>query len=283
MTATYAQLLLAATQHLQTVGISSPAYEARQLVLLASGLTAEGLIAREQDDATPAHRAALTELLDQRAARRPLAHLSGWVDFYGLRLKSDARALIPRSDSECVVDVALARIPEQAEWRIADLGTGSGALLAALLHSRPSVCGTAIEASAEAGALAQENFDHLDLTDRAELFIGSWAAWTGWERCDLIVSNPPYIRSETLLTLEPEVRDFDPRKALDGGQDGLACYRNMLARAAEHMRAGTHLVLEIGYDQNQPVSDLLKQHGFADLSHHRDLGGNDRVIAASKT
>ena len=169
MSETYGALLRAATEQLKAASIDHPAHEARRLVLLASGLSPAALIAQEQDEAADTHREALTQLLEQRVQRRPFAHLAGEADFYGLTVKSDARALIPRADSECVVDAALALIPETAAWRIADLGTGPGALLAAILHHRPDAVGMAVVASGEASALAAENFARLQLADRIEL------------------------------------------------------------------------------------------------------------------
>ncbi|MBO6695449.1 MAG: peptide chain release factor N(5)-glutamine methyltransferase, partial [Henriciella sp.] len=200
-----------------------------------------------------------------------------------LELWSDGRALIPRADSECVVDLALMQIPEDAAWHLADLGTGSGALLAALLSQRQRASGAAVEQSAAAISLANENFETLNLTGRVQLVQSAWADWAGWDRCDLIISNPPYIASDVIPDLAPEVRDFDPMDALDGGPDGLAAYREIIALGGERMRSGAHLVLEIGYDQNSAVTDLLGSAGFVQLEHRKDLSGNDRAIAAKKS
>lgn len=279
----YRDLIQAGADHLRLAELADPVREARRLLQLTTGFSATTLISSETDAATPDHIERFNALVARRADRVPFAHLKGDTEFYGLTLKSDARALIPRADSEAVVDLALSRIPEDVDWTIADLGTGTGALLAALLTERAKVRGTGIEASESAYELAQENLKHLALQDRADLFLGSWSNWSGWNACDLIVSNPPYIERAVLAALEPEVRDHDPVSALDGGPDGLDAYREIIALGAKHMKPGAHLVLEIGFDQKQAVSDLLSAAAFANVSHRKDLGGNDRAIAATKT
>lgn len=280
---THADLLRRGAATLQAAGLNDPRAEARRLLCLVAGYSAATLISREQDVASDDLQAGFEMAVGMRSERQPFAHISGWADFYGLRLRSDGRALIPRADSECVVDLALERIPEQAAWHIADLGTGSGALLAAVLSHRSAARGTAIEQSAAAASLAAENFEHLKLDPRIMLLHGSWAGWTDWGDCDLIISNPPYIRSQVIPELAPEVRDFDPVEALDGGDDGLDAYREIITLAAQQMKGGAHLVFEIGYDQKDIVANLLEMAGFQQLTHRQDLGGNDRAIAATKS
>ncbi|MEO1304282.1 MAG: peptide chain release factor N(5)-glutamine methyltransferase [Pseudomonadota bacterium] len=282
MTETYADLLRAGANQLRAVGISDARHEARTLLRLSTGFDSTELISKDQDAAKPEHKERFQALIDARGTRKPLAHIIGETAFYGLTLKSDRRALIPRADSECVVDLALSLIPEHAAWQLADLGTGSGALLVALLNARGACRGDAIDLSAAAISLAEENFETLGLSARTQAFTGSWSDWTGWATCDLIVSNPPYIVRDILPTLAPEVRDHDPSLALDGGADGLTAYRDILHLAGQ-MRSGSYLVFEIGYDQKTAVSELMQRMGFEDLQHRQDLGGNDRAIAARKT
>ena len=280
---TLADLIRLGAEKLQNAGLDDPRMEARRLLCLVTGYSAVTLISREMDAASSDVKTAFDQAVSMRADRQPFAHIAGRADFYGLRLWSDERALIPRSDSECVVDLALMRIPRNAPWHVADLGTGTGALLAALLDQRPRATGTAIEQDAAAISLADENFETLGLTGRVQLVHASWADWAGWDQCDLIISNPPYIASHVIPDLAPEVRDFDPMDALDGGPDGLAAYREIIALGVERMRSGAHLVLEIGYDQKDAVSDLLRGAGFLQLEHRKDLGGHDRAIAAIKS
>ena len=132
-------------------------------------------------------------------------------------------------------------------------------------------------------SLAEENFELLGLSQRVSVFQGSWMDWPDWGECDLIVSNPPYIKSAVIPTLAPEVRDFDPLGALDGGPDGLDAYREIIIEGSAQMKSGSHLVLEIGYDQREAVARLLDASNFTNLECRQDLGGNDRVIAATKT
>ena len=277
----YAQALRAGANQLSAAGLTYAREDARILLCAACGLSAIDLIQREQGQIAPAEHARYLAMIGRRASHQPLQHILGRTSFYGLSLICDARGLIPRDDSECVVDLALELLPAGSGGVIADLGTGSGALLAALLTQRPQLTGTGIEQSPDAAALAAENLMALGLTDRATIAAQGWADWTGWRACDLIISNPPYIETAVIDTLDIEVRDHDPRAALDGGADGLAAYREIIRLAAAQMKAGAHLVLEIGFDQKQAVSDLLITSGFTSLTHRKDLGGHDRAVAAT--
>ncbi|MEM1035227.1 MAG: peptide chain release factor N(5)-glutamine methyltransferase [Pseudomonadota bacterium] len=224
----------------------------------------------------------LDALIERRVAGEPLQHIIGSTPFHAITLKTDARALIPRSDSETIVDLTLELIPFGTSCTIADLGAGTGALLLAILHQRPDTSGIAVEHLADAASLLRENISMLKMGERAKCVQGSWTDWAGWAQCDLVVSNPPYIQSNIIPTLAPEVRDHDPMEALDGGPDGLKAYREIIGLGAQHMESGAWLVLEIGYDQRDTVTELVEQHGFKDLVHRKDLGGNDRAIAARK-
>ena len=274
----YASLIQRASKQLSKADIPDAVREARLLMLLASKLTPAELLARENDAAAPRHIAAgLGNLLNKRVEDVAIPR----ADIDAISSDSDLYAL--RADSEFVVDLALGLLADGAACYIADLGAGTGALLAAILAQRPLATGVAVEASPEAVVLARENLDLHEMTGRADIFQGSWSDWSGWSRCDLIISNPPYIRSDIIPELAPEVRDHDPIEALDGGPDGLDAYREIIAIAATAMTSGAHLVFEIGYDQKQAVSALLVEAGFVDLQHKQDLGGQDRAIAARKT
>ena len=280
---TYRDMLISGAGRLREKGLEDPVREARRLLILASRLTPAGLITAENDPAPDAHCEAYEMMIEMRGKRLPFAHIAGGTSFYGMVLLSDSRALIPRADSECVVDLALEKIPAETAIRIADLGTGSGALLAALLNERPLAQGIAVERDPSALMLAEENFAQIGIDARVQAVLGAWADWSGWAECDLIISNPPYIRSDVIPDLAPEVRDHDPMQALDGGADGLDAYREIVKLAAAHMKPNAQLVFETGYDQKQAVSELLMQAGFTDLQYKQDLGGHDRAIAARKT
>ncbi|MEL6858214.1 MAG: peptide chain release factor N(5)-glutamine methyltransferase [Pseudomonadota bacterium] len=280
MQLTLSEALRTGAEAVAAMGSEDPNFESRVLLMALTGRSRTDLYAHEDERLTSEQEDRFLQAVARRAAGVPLQHILGFVDFRSIRLKCDARALIPRPDSEIVVDLALAARPPR---RVADLGTGSGCLLLSILAECPEASGIAVDADAAALGLARENAGLLDLSGRIDFIHGSWRAWTGWGACDLIISNPPYIRSDVISTLAPEVRDYDPMAALDGGADGLDAYREIVQLGADHMAKGAQLVLEIGYDQKSPVSDLLESAGFGNLQHRRDLGGNDRAIAATKS
>ena len=280
MRLTLSEAVRTGTNAIKAIGSEDAGLEARTLLLFVTGRSRTDLYTREDDALSADEAERFVALVNERLTGTPLQHLIGTVDFRMITLKCDARALIPRPDSEIVVELAL----EQSDpLTIADLGTGSGCLLLSFLSERLEVTGIGVDADGEALELARENAAQLDLAARTEFFHGSWSAWTGWSDCDLIISNPPYIRSDVIPTLNPDVRDYDPMAALDGGPDGLDAYREIIQLGAEQMKTGAHLVLEIGYDQKQQVTDLLDLAGFRNLQHRQDLGGNDRAIAATKS
>jgi len=269
-----------AKSDLAKANIDDAAEEARWLVKLVAPRSSADLIARGGEMIPQRTLERLEDALTRRTAHEPLQHIVGETEFFGITLKTDGRALIPRADSECVVALALTCLPSDLTGTIADLGAGTGALLIAVLQQRAGLQGIAVERSELAASLITENLERTGLAGRAVCFDGSWTEWTGWGDCDLIISNPPYIRNDVIPTLAPEVREHDPIEALDGGPDGLAAYREIIGLGAEHMTPGAWLVLEIGYDQKDAVTELLAQRGFTDLQHARDLGGHDRAIAA---
>lgn len=279
------EILRQAAVQLAEAGVPSAQHDAKRLLL--SLLSADGSASLALDGVVLSGETItqFNALVARRAKREPLQHILQSATIMYLDLKSDARALIPRDDSAEVIQVATRRLSarKQDPIVIADLGTGSGVLLAECLHAFKAASGIAVEASPAAMSLAEENFELLGFSQRVFQFQESWMDWAGWGVCDLIVSNPPYIESAVIPTLAPEVRNFDPLDALDGGPDGLDAYREIIAIGALQMKAGAHLVLEIGYDQREAVADLLETSGFTDLEFQQDLGGNDRVIAATKT
>ena len=269
-------------QELAAAGIGEAALEARLLLSHITGLSRAMMIAQSDRSLTPDEVQSYRQALARRLLREPLQHILGVTQFYGLDIRTDNRALIPRPDSECVVEAALDRLPKDQPLTLADLGTGTGCLLAALLTQRPLARGEGVEASPEAAELARENIEALDLTGRAGIFSGRWSDWHGWTSADLIISNPPYIASGVIPALEAEVREHDPMSALDGGADGLDAYREIIFLAEAAMKPGAWLVLEIGYDQKAAVMDLLAASGFAQAASGADLGGNDRWVAARR-
>jgi release factor glutamine methyltransferase len=274
----YDELIRAAAKALADAGIEEPRQNAMLLMLAAFGDTRAALISAGNETVPKAVEDAFAAALARRLTREPEQHILGHTGFYGLEIRSDARALVPRPDSEIVVEAALDLLPKGVPARVADLGTGTGCLLAALLSQRPRVTGTGVEASTAAASLARENFAQLGLSARALVYEGSWTSWGGWGEMDLVISNPPYIASAEIESLSPEVRRFDPLAALDGGEDGLAAYREIIALGRAKMKRGVPLVLEIGHDQRATVLDLLGAAGYSGTGYRRDLGGNDRAV-----
>ena len=227
-------------------------------------------------------RMAYFDLVERRVSGEPFEYLSGEASFYGFDIQCTPDTLIPRADSEVVVDEALARLPLGRDAKVADLGTGTGCLLIALLKNQPGLTGTGVEQSRAAASVARQNLAQHDLTDRAFIETESWADWDGWSDADLIISNPPYIRSDVIPTLDIGVRGFEPALALDGGDDGLDAYRSIISRAALQMKPGAWLVFEIGFDQRETVSALLEEAGFYSISCGQDRGDRDRVISARR-
>lgn len=281
---TYADALRLGAETLTDAGIEEARYKAKLLLMRAGSISAAGLISESQTLLSPESQNAFESLIARAAKQEPLQHILGETAFFDFTLKTDPRALIPRPDSEIVVELALSLLAKDQKAQVADLGTGTGALLLAILRARPLATGIGVEASSDAASLAAENRSTvLDRPERMALFQGTWSAWQGWGGCELIISNPPYIRSDVIPTLSPDVRDYDPMAALDGGGDGLDAYREIISLAAAEMKSGTILVFEIGYDQKQAVSELLLAAGFGILQHRQDLGGHDRAIAAIKS
>ncbi len=198
-----------------------------------------------------------------------------------LRVTSDV--LTPRSDSETILDAVLPLFPdEKRRFKVLDLGVGSGAILLAILAERPAAIGLGVDVSEEALAVARENAANLGLAGRVALLRGDWTAGLEPESFDLVVSNPPYIPSAEIAALDPEVRDHEPRLALDGGADGLDAYRALAPAILDILRAGGVFAVEIGIGQRDAVEALFREAGAVDLRAVRDLGARDRVVVGRR-
>jgi release factor glutamine methyltransferase len=190
--------------------------------------------------------------------------------------------LTPRADTESILDVVLPAFPEGMAFQMLDLGVGSGAILLAILAERPAARGLGIDSSSEALAVARENAANLDLNNRAAFMHGDWTAGLGEAQFDLVVSNPPYIPTRDIDTLDPEVRDHEPRLALDGGADGLDAYRLLAPEILRVLKPGGLFAVEIGHDQSAAVEALFKAAGAEQVRTTKDLGTRDRVVTGFK-
>lgn len=212
-------------------------------------------------------------MLKKRAERVPLQYMTGETEFMGLKFKVNSSVLIPRQDTETLVEEALKVV--KPGMRILDLCTGSGCIIVGILHNVPGVTGMAVDISKQALNVAKENARQNGvpvLFERSDLFDNVTGTY------DVIVSNPPYIPTGVIAELMPEVRDFEPLEALDGKEDGLYFYRRIAAESAAYLNPGGRIFLEIGYDQGEAVSALLKEAGYSEVAVVRDLAHNDRVV-----
>ncbi len=215
-------------------------------------------------------------LVERRAQHEPIAHILGHQEFYGREFLVTPDVLIPRGDSETIVDVALSQCTDDA--RMLDLGTGSGALLLTLLAEKPNASGVGVDASLSAVAIAASNAARLSVSERAHILHRDWkdADWTDdLGLFDLIVANPPYV--ETAAELDPSVRDFEPAQALFAGPDGLDDYRIVIPQIRNLLTDGGIAVLEIGHTQDAAVSEIASKSGFS-VGLHRDLAHRPRAL-----
>jgi release factor glutamine methyltransferase len=266
--------------------IDSAELDARILVGTALGLDLTGLITSTSRLVTPEQALRLEDFARRRLAREPVARLLGWREFWGLPLQLSADTLVPRPDTETVVERALqmmrAAPTSDRSLRIADIGTGSGAILLALLSELPGALGVGTDISVAALQTARANAANLGLGNRA-IFIATDYAAALSEGFDLIVSNPPYIRSAEIASLAAEVRDHDPHRALDGGTDGLTAYRALIPQAARLLARRGALVVEVGHGQSGEVEGLMTSAGLTlEQPPSTDLAGIPRAVAGWK-
>lgn len=277
---TLAETLRRAALRLRAAGIEDGRTEAR-LLLAVAGLPREQQVASPGMPLPATTLARFAELVERRCRREPLAYIRGTAPFWDFELAVQPGVLVPRPETEILVEAVLARLAGQVVAGILDLGTGSGCIVLALLRQLPSAEGTGLDRSATALACAAENAGRLGLAHRLRLVAGDWADAPAGP-FDVIVSNPPYVAESELAGLQPEVRDHEPALALLGGRDGLDPYRAIAPLAATRLMAGGLLGLEHGAGQGEAVAALLGQADFTDIEHHRDLAGIDRCIVARR-
>ena len=269
------------TQAFRQAGLDTPELDARLLVGHALALDHAALAAQADRRLTDAESDAIAALGRRRLNREPVARILGVKEFWGLLLSLNAETLVPRPETETVIEAALAAFggDRGREWRMADLGTGSGALLLALLAELPSARGVGTDISAAALACARDNAAALGLRRRADFVACDQGSALGGG-FDLVVANPPYVRSGDIAGLQPEVRDFDPLRALDGGPDGLSAYRAIAADARRLLASRGVLVVELGDGQLGVVTSLFAAAGLQPVAAaRRDLAGIPRALA----
>ncbi len=267
------------TQRFTEAGIAAARLEAQLLLAHVLGCSRVQLYTGFDKPLGEQELARYREQIKRRLGGEPVAYLLGEQEFWGLPFYVDASVLVPRPDTETVIEVARAlRADPAAPCRVLDLCTGSGAIAISLAKELPGAQVVATEVSPEAAAVARRNAERNALADRVEVRVGDLFAPAAGERFDLIVANPPYIATAVLATLAPEVRR-EPSIALDGGPDGLAFYDRICAAATAHLLPGGAIVLEHGYDQADAVRARLEAAGFTGISLTHDLGKNPRVTS----
>lgn len=257
----------------------TPALDARLLAAHALGLAPAAVPLNDDRAVDPAAAERMLALAARRAAGEPVARILGHREFHGRDFLLSADTLVPRPETETLVEAALELLPPDAPARIVDAGTGSGAILLSVLAERPQALGLGVDIAPGAVATARENAIRLGVADRALFVVGDWLAAVG--RVDAILANPPYIDSDVIAGLDAEVREHDPQRALDGGADGLDAIRAIVADAGRVLAGNGTLLMEIGAGQAGAVEDIAAAHGMA-ARLVADLAGIERVAIVQR-
>lgn len=265
--------------------IDNPRFEAELLLAHALGMQRIMLYANYERALQPDELNHYRAMVKRRAAQEPVAYITGTRGFWTIELNTDARALIPRPDTEALVSRALDYLPKGSTARVVDVGTGTGAVALALATERPDISVLALDVSAEALSLARENTERLELTSRLTLIesdlLGALPA--GWEDVDVIVSNPPYVGLSEKDVMGEEVKMYEPELALYAGEDGLDVIHKLVPQAHAALRDGGWFLCEIGYTQGKRVKAIFEQHGFQNVQITKDLSQHERVVAGQRS
>ena len=283
---TYKELLEEGCQILNSAGIEEARLDAWLLLEFAADIKRAWYYAHMDETAEADVAEQYRQLCEKRAQHIPLQHLTGQAYFMGYEFYVDDRVLVPRQDTETLVEEAVSHLRELPAPKILDMCTGSGCILLSLLMELPQASGTGADVSADALEVAKENTRRLGLEKRAELiqsdlFSADYFEKNSRKKCmeyDMLISNPPYIRTADIDGLMDEVRLHDPRLALDGKADGLYFYEKITEQAGKHLKPGGWLIYEIGCDQAKDVAEIMKKKGFVQIEVKKDLAGLDRIV-----
>lgn len=268
----------AATQQLHAVGIESASLDARLLLQHVLGISHEQLLLRWTDEPADEQVTAYEHVIARRVAREPIAVITGKKPFWTYEFYTSAATLDPRPDSETLIEAVLKDHPDfDNALRILDMGTGTGCLLLSVLMEYPQAEGVAVDISADALEVAQKNVAMLGIEERVTLLQSRWTEKLSG-RFDVIISNPPYIPRAEIAMLAPEVKQYDPMLALDGGEDGLDDYRHLAEQLLPFLDDSGLLYLEVGAGQSGDVKSIFEQAGWKCKAIHADLAGVERVV-----
>lgn len=275
---TYRECYEQGCRTLQAAGIEEAALDARLLLEAVCGTDRNDLLVHGEQPVAPEAEEKYLNWIRQRAEHIPLQQLTGEQGFMGLTFSVNEHVLIPRQDTEILVEEVLKELHDG--MRVLDMCTGSGCILLSLLHYSNDCEGLGVDLSAEALEVAGRNVLKVLTPEKAEHahFLQSDLFEKVEGKFEIIVSNPPYIASAEVEKLMPEVRDHEPRMALDGTEDGLYFYRRIIEKAGKHLVSSGMLFFEIGYDQGQAVSELMREHGYREVQVVQDYAGLDRVV-----
>jgi release factor glutamine methyltransferase len=278
---TVAKVLAWATDDFRTRGLDSPRLDAELLLSHVLGVDRVKLILDAPRVLSPAELGAYRALIQRRRRREPVAYIRGEREFYGIPMRVDSRVLVPRPDTETLVEVALERTaPVNLDGELLDLCTGSGCVAIAYSRRRPTWRATGIDISSDAIDVARENAERAGAVPGVRFLVSDLDARLAEDaRFDLVTANPPYIPTAEIERIDADVRDFEPRIALDGGSDGLDVVRRVVGVAARRLRQGGVFALEVGAGQAPVAEALFTDAGFVDVRRNADYGGHERVVS----
>lgn len=285
MATSIAEAILQGAHNLRRAGVPEARREAGSLLAHVLGRDRSFILGHAEDELSEEDIEAFGDYLQWRGRGKPLQYITGNQEFFGLDFEVTTDVLIPRPETELLIETALKLIPpENQAAYICDVGTGSGCIAITLLHERPGARAVAIDISGAALAVAKRNAVRHSLTDRmdfveSDCFLGMDSSKSTF---DLIVSNPPYVAESALAGLQREVRDYEPRTALEAGPDGLSIIRRLIVEAGSFLKNNGHFLFEIGFDQGAAVDELIDRNYWKLLEIHQDLQGIPRTIALQK-